>query len=541
MGAFFDRFRTIRWKLTGAFMLVALLLGLSLVAIFLAAIVFFLNSPILPNALAGDAANVARSLAGEYADPNGSPERLIERLRPVVAPNAPRPPAGRDGVVDVQVGTSGDDPAGDLLVALLGPSGQIITTTLPLSYQAGATLGAIEPEPAGELILLATRGVTDTAQLGGWTRPDHQPIAVAPVIGPEGAVLGVVYMRLVNFPEAGIFLSNLTPFLITFILPWMVVSGGVGMLYSWLVGRGLARRLARLTEATVDLSDGSLSRRIEDPSRDEIGRLGRQFNAMADQLAEHVRSLRLLADRNAQLAEQAAQLAAVEERNRLARDLHDSVSQELFSLSMLAAAARRMIDQRPDAAAAQLLEIESTARRALEETRGLIFALRPAALEGRGLAPALRDLAAGLRERQGLAVDLHIEGERGLPLEVEQALFRICQEALANVARHSGTRAASVDLRYGDDAITLSVRDAGRGFDPSTEGNRGVGLHSMAERANALGGTLTIESAPGAGTAICATVPAGDRGTGGQGDKGAGGQGEGGPGERFAQTSLYPA
>jgi signal transduction histidine kinase len=509
MRIFFDRFKTIRWKLTGAFLLVALLLGLTLVAVFLAAIIFFLNSSFLPRALADEAVSIARGVADEYADPNGSAEDLIDRLRPFFTPGSalPPPPDG-NAQVNIQLGTrASDDTGDDVLIALLDPAGGVITTTMPLRYVAGTTLGAVEPEPAAALIGLASAGITDTVRLSAWSQPDHQPIAVAPVLGNDGAVLGVVYLRLVDFPAAGLFLSNLTPFLITFIVPWMFVSGGLGMVYSWLVGRGLARRLARLTEATVDLSDGSLSRRIEDASADEIGQLGRHFNAMADQLAEHVRSLRLLADRNAQLAEQAAQLAAVEERNRLARELHDSVSQELFSLSMLAAAARRTIDQRPEQAAAQLAEIEATARRALEETRGLIFALRPAALEGRGLAAALRDLAGALRARQGFLVDLHIEAERRLPLEHEQALFRICQEALANAARHSGARAASVDLRYGEELITLTIRDGGRGFNPTSQDGRGVGLHSMAERAAALGGQLAIESAPGGGTTVRATIP----------------------------------
>jgi signal transduction histidine kinase len=229
---------------------------------------------------------------------------------------------------------------------------------------------------------------------------------------------------------------------------------------------------------------------------------------MAEQLAEHMRALRLLADRNAQLAEQTAQLATVEERNRLARELHDSVSQELFSLTMLAAATRRVIDHDPAAAASRLGEIEAMAQQALQETRGRIFALRPAMLDGRGLSPALRDLVAAARERQALAVDLSISGERSLPLEQEQALFRIVQEALANVVRHSGARAAQVALCYEDDRTHLSISDHGRGFDPvAPRSARSIGLASMAERAAALGGSLAIESALAQGTTIRVTIP----------------------------------
>lgn len=276
----------------------------------------------------------------------------------------------------------------------------------------------------------------------------------------------------------------------------------------WSARRSFSRRLKRLTEATAAFASGDLSRRVKDRSVDEIGQLSRQFNSMAEQLAENIRALRLLADKNAQLAEHAAELAQVEERNRLARDLHDSVSQELFSLTMLSAAAGRLIDSRPELAAAQLREIQATAQRALQETRSLIFALRPAMLDGRGLGPALHDLVPAAQERQGLQIDLSISGERRLPLDHEQALFRIVQEALANVARHSAVREVQVTLDYHDDQVCLTISDQGKGFDPAAPRNaRSVGLDSMAERTTALGGKFHIESAPGRGTCVTVTLP----------------------------------
>ncbi len=505
------RFSTIRWKLTGAFLAVSLLLALTMIVVFVAAVLYILNAPLIPNATAESARDLSKVIATELADPNGDLDKLIDQLRRLNAPpGVGSPPQATDAQArpsldaEVSVATQDDE----VLVVLLDTQGRVITSTHPLEYPAGLSLGLVEPAPANELLLRALSGITDTQRLSAWSRPDHQPIAVAPVFTPEGTPRGALYMRLVNFPAVGILLANLTPFLVSFTLPWLAVSGGFGMIYSWLVGRGFAKRIGRLTEASIDLADGDLSRRIEDPSRDELGQLGRQFNAMADQLSESLRSLRLLADKNAQLVEQAVQLAAVEERNRLARELHDSVSQELFSLTMLAAAARRTIDTRPELSVARLHEIEDSARRAMEETRSLIFALRPAALDGRGLAPALRDLLDALRERQGLSVQLRISGERRVPLEHEQALFRIVQEALANVARHSGVREAEVELSYADETVALSVRDDGRGFDAGVARNpRAIGLHSMAERAEALGGNFAIHSAPGQGTHIAVTIP----------------------------------
>lgn len=529
---FFQRFATIRWKLTGAFLAVSLLLALTMIGGVVAGLLYILNAPFLPNAIGDSAREVAISLSAELADPLGDPDQVIKIFTRFS--NPPRqdfgaPPA--DGPT-VELNSGSDAPGDEILIALLDQQGRVITSTHPLNYPTGLALAATEPAPAGDLIVRALRGVTSTAELSAWNEPEHQPIATAPIFGPDGQVRGSVYLRLLNFPSVGLLLANLTPYIVSFTVPWLLVSGAMGMVYSWLVGRGFARRIARLTEASVDLADGDLGRRIEDPSADELGQLGRQFNTMADQLSESLRSLRLLADRNAQLAEQTAQLAAVEERNRLARELHDSVSQELFSLTMLAAAARRTLDSKPELAAARLVEIEESARRALEETRSLIFALRPAALDGRGLAPALRDLALALGDRQGLAIDMRIIGERRLPLEHEQALFRIVQEALANVARHSGVRAAIVTLRYGPDTVALEVRDGGRGFDLKDARNpRSIGLMSMAERAEGLGGTFTLQSSPGAGTTISVLLPTVE------GNRRIAGEVEGAIGEQLAERS----
>lgn len=499
--ALIQRFSSIRWKLTAAFMAVSLLLALTMGGILLGGVIYLLNAPLIPTATAESARDMAAFIGDELSDPEGDVDQLIERLRRLSGSSSQRPASSAD---DDELAEGGDE----LLIVLLDREGRVISSTRPPGISAGQSISVSEPEPAGELVGRAIAGVSEPGELGAWNRPEHQPIGVAPIFGADETLDGVIYLRLLSFPQLGGFLSSVTPFVVSFTLPWLIISGGMGMIYSWLVGRGFARRIARLTEASVDLADGDLSQRIEDPSGDELGQLGRQFNAMADQLSESLRSLRVLADRNAQLAEQAALLAAVEERNRLARELHDSVSQELFSLTMLAAAARRTLEGRPDLTVARLSEIEESARRALEETRSLIFALRPAALDGRGLAPALRDLTAALSERQGLSINLQIEGERRIPLEHEQALFRIVQEALANVSRHSGVRSVEVRLRYDDGGVALEVRDGGRGFNPQARRDpRAMGLQSMAERAEALGGSLNVHSAPGQGTAVSVAMP----------------------------------
>jgi signal transduction histidine kinase len=503
-------FGTLHWKLTATYVLVSLLLATTLITALVGALLWLLSSNLLLDEFWNGTRSLAITLAPEFAEPNRTPESLGEQLRVIVVQNnqllepaAEAPAGGTAGEPGLVV----DIPPGTYFVALLDDTGRVITSTAPLEYPTGTLITEREPSATHPLIDAALRGVEEPRQLSLWLEPGHEPVTVAPVMR-QGVVLGAVYTRYNGVPSPAVVLTELPSFLVGFMVPWLLTSMVVGLLYAWMAGRGISRRVKRLAEASAALANGDLSRRVEDRAADEIGQLSRQFNAMAEQLEEHVRALRLLADRNAQLAEQAAQLATVEERNRLARDLHDSVSQELFSLTMLAAAARRTIDRSPAQAADQLIEISAGAQRALHETRGLIFALRPAALDDRGLAPALRDLASALRERQGVAVELTISGERRLPLEHEQALFRIVQEALANAVRHGHVSQAAVELRYAERQVQLSVSDCGRGFDPSAPRSpRSVGLLSMAERAQALGGSWSIESAPGRGTTVGVVLP----------------------------------
>jgi signal transduction histidine kinase len=198
---------------------------------------------------------------------------------------------------------------------------------------------------------------------------------------------------------------------------------------------------------------------------------------------------------------QVQDLAVVEERNRLARDLHDSVKQQLFAAQMqLGAALASLV---PEATAyAHVAEAERLNRQAGQELTGLIRALRPAALEHQSLPAALHALAADWSRQSGIRATVQAAGAAALPAAVEQALFRVAQEALANVARHSG--AATVDIRLDGDIgrVRLTVEDDGRGFHPAAQAG-GIGLASMAERMAAVGGQLQVES-QGNGTRVSA-------------------------------------
>jgi signal transduction histidine kinase/ligand-binding sensor domain-containing protein len=218
--------------------------------------------------------------------------------------------------------------------------------------------------------------------------------------------------------------------------------------------------------------------------------------ALADQAA--------LAIENARLRTQAEEAAVVAERNRLARDMHDSVTQSLFSLTLLAEAGERMIQARDmeqiEDNQALLSEI---ARRALQEMRLMVYELRPRALKELGLRGAVEQRLEAVERRAGMDARLVVEGEWDLPPDVEEELYGITQEALNNALKHANASSVTVTIRAQDRTVALEVQDDGHGFNPQAiTGRGGLGLVSMRERAEKIGGTLTIRSTPGEGTRV---------------------------------------
>ncbi|EFO80487.1 GAF sensor signal transduction histidine kinase [Oscillochloris trichoides DG-6] len=213
---------------------------------------------------------------------------------------------------------------------------------------------------------------------------------------------------------------------------------------------------------------------------------------------------------NARLYRRAQAAAVLEERNRLARELHDSVSQQLFSMTLTAQAARTQLEKNPQRVALQLERLQETATAALAEMRALIFQLRPPALRDQGLVAALQQHAQALSRREGLAIALRVVGDDRLARGLEQPLFRIVQEALNNVVKHANARNVAVALEFGSERILLRVSDDGQGFDPeATPSGRGrhLGMISMRERAAEIGGTMDLRSMIGGGTEVIVSVP----------------------------------
>jgi signal transduction histidine kinase len=212
---------------------------------------------------------------------------------------------------------------------------------------------------------------------------------------------------------------------------------------------------------------------------------------------------------NAELYEQAQKLAAAEERQRLARDLHDSVTQALYGVTLYAEAANRLLQVgEVEQATEHLNDLRETAQEALREVRLLIFQLRPPVLEKEGLLAALQARLEAVEGRSGLKTVLDTEGNGNLerlPLELETGLYRIAQEALNNILKHAQAHEVRVSLQYiePDRRIILEISDDGQGFEANNGAGKGrLGLRSMQERAALLGGELTITSSPGGGTCI---------------------------------------
>ncbi len=291
------------------------------------------------------------------------------------------------------------------------------------------------------------------------------------------------------------------------VMPVAIGAAAGGAAGYWLA-RPLKHDLGELNTYAALLARGQLQ--AEPPLQEgggEFKYLMRQLGAMAASLSDQLEALRRLADDRVRLAERAERLSVVEERQRLARELHDTVSQELFAIAMTVGAVRRALPEPAGPAADQLALVEEGARRAQATMRGLIRALRPVELGGQSLTAALSALVADVEARQSVAVQAALPeaAASGLSPAVEDALFRIAQEAISNAVRHGEPAHLWVGLSHHAAAVVLSVRDDGRGFDQSaTEAH--IGLRTMHERAAEVGGQLAVQSEPGQGTTIMVRV-----------------------------------
>jgi signal transduction histidine kinase len=388
------------------------------------------------------------------------------------------------------------DGAGPVSLALIiSTDGHVLASSYPARYPVGGDAFGLLPYGAKSLVVGDKGQVSDV--------PNGQVAwVVVPVVQSSGKPLGSV--KNVNafvYVQAPVQRQTITSLAAAepFLLPGLVVlllAIPVGTLFGLLTTRGVVRRLRRLATTTATFAEGDFTQRVVEGRQDEVGRLEANFNEMASRLEAAVARERQLAEKTARLAE----------RSRISRELHDSISQDLFSLSLLAGGLEKALPA-DSPVRAEVLALASTVQSTNREMRALLLELRPTTLDEKGLVPALEELASTYSARLGVKVDADLEPVTLTPA-AEVAALRIAQEGLANAIKHAHATTIRLAMHRRGGTVEITVSDDGRGFVANENGAaQGLGLRLMRERVDELGGSLTISSRAGEGTTVSATLP----------------------------------
>lgn len=383
-------------------------------------------------------------------------------------------------------------------------------------------LSVIYLDPEGNLIASIPHSLVDDMEVGDIFDPELIPGLAAPlqhaIYGSrnyetlvqrkgENVIIGVVPIPDEENPLKTVgFLAFQHKSRITEILQWQQISrqilivlvittglaGLFGIIFGFLTAKFLTSRLDKVTTSARSWSQGNFTVLVDDHNRDELAELGHTLNNMAVQMDN--------------LLDERQEISIMEERNRLARELHDSVKQQAFAASAQLAAAHSLCQRDPDSAVSNLAEAERLVDDVRRELTDLIHELRPAALKGEGLVKATRQLAAETENMLGIPILVRVKGERTIPLEIEQTLYRILQGALSNIARHSFAKGVEIHITYSRTDIQVLVEDDGIGFQPA-EQSYGIGLKSIQERIDLIDGSMQIISQLGAGTQLIIQAP----------------------------------
>lgn len=359
---------------------------------------------------------------------------------------------------------------------------------LASAHQGGPSVGATVGGPGSALVAAALSGATATERLTVRAE-DGSIFAAAPALDPSGRVVGALYAR-VHAPYSASahvrsFLGILWGPVSTQLLLAMLFAAAFGVV----AARGIIARFEHISEAAAQWGRGNFSVAIDDRSSDELGQLAGRLDRMARELHGVV--------------ELRQELAMVEERHRIARDLHDSVKQQMFALAMQIGAAQATLNGDHKDVAVRLAEAEKLSRSVQQELVAMIRELQPPSREGKPFGDVLREYVADWVRQSGIAAEVHTDRADHLPPAVEHAFFRVAQEALANVLRHSGASHVEVSLTHGEPGTAVfRVTDNGSGFDRSVP-SHGLGLGDMRARIEELpGGRFSVTAADGGGTRI---------------------------------------
>lgn len=479
-----ERFRKLAWKFTvshtltvfAAFVLLELLILLLLYLVLLGSANDVLTYA--PKALRDLSPRFAPYLLRNPVDTERLENALLE-LGPLTSPdkadfNLPIPRSGQN------------------TLAILGRDGRVLAVSNPETRNFLNESLADKLSPDDLAILNQAMNGQEGSSL--FSLSLLKPLVVtAPLTSANGEIIGAILLYQTTLNQEQLSSSTFLLIVVSLLL-FLLFAAPIGSLFGALRARGLTKRLQHLTIAANAWSQGDFSARVQDASQDEFGELSRQLNSMAQELQAHVQTKE--------------QLATLEERQRIARDLHDSVKQQVFATTLQIGAARLNLDKDKSVVQKHLTEAEKMATEARAELTRLINALKPAELEHKTFVTAIRELAESWTAQHGMKLEPHLSDLPQLSDDVQQVLYRVAQEALANIAKHSEARNVSVRLEQDLGIITLEVSDDGKGF-KSNKVQKGVGLRSMQERLEAIGGKLDIQSIPNKGTLVTANIPLG--------------------------------
>jgi signal transduction histidine kinase len=341
-----------------------------------------------------------------------------------------------------------------------------------------------------------------TAALNGEINPDRIFVTLepyerfyfaVPVTDEEDQeVLGAVIIYVAHLPTANDIPKTLAQLLGRSVLILLLAAGVVGTIFGSLTARGMAMRLGQVSQVTDAWSQGDFSDFIEDSVGDEISQMTDRLNHMAGQLQQFLK--------------RSQEIAVSEERNRLARDLHDSAKQEALAASFHLGTALTLFERDPASAKSHLVEADNLVNSVRGELTDLIHELRPPMMNGTQFDETLNEYIIEWAHQTGIEATLKVDGLIDLSLEIKQAIYRIMQEALANVAKHSSANKVDVILDFEESSVEFCIADNGIGFD-FEQTYDGMGLDSMRERVESLKGDFNIESGLHQGTKVCIKIP----------------------------------
>jgi len=391
-------------------------------------------------------------------------------------------------------------------IVAVGAEGMVIASSAPSRYPPGRAADSELPAPAAPESVTSAKFAKADGEFGPYGTPYDSvlftvvwpaghPDTGSPPAGPPGRV-AYIYVQapwspgFVNPVSALSQLDETRWLLLGAPSVLLIAVVPVGVLFGLLASWRLVRRVRRLERATLAVADGDYTVALPVSGRDEVGRLEANFTTMTRQLGSALAAERQRASGDARAAERA----------RIAREVHDAISQHLFGMRMIAAGMRRA-----DPGNEQARAIERISEEALRDMQALLIELRPASPDGAGLAPALQEICAAYRDRLGVTVDADLH-DVTVPTPVELALLRVTQEACTNAVRHGHASRLAVSMTRQDGHVELAVRDTGTGFDPDAP-HSGTGLTHIRDRVAELGGTVDIDSAPGRGVTLTVRVP----------------------------------